>query len=79
MKNKSFLTNPYFWLTISLLYLAVVIIFGFFHAKTGASESISNVVKDLFVPPKYPPLDFSILMPVVVIALASFFDVPCHT
>ena len=57
MKNKSFLTNPYFWLTISLLYLAVVIIFGFFHAKTGASESISNAVKDLFVPPKYPPLN----------------------
>ncbi len=56
-KKKSFLKNSYFWLTLSLLYLVIVIIFGFFHIETSSPEAISNIVKDLFIPPKYPSLD----------------------
>ena len=59
MKKKSFLKNPYIWLSISLLYLCAVVVFGFFHVKTGAPEEISNIVKDLFIAPKYPPLNIA--------------------
>ena len=57
MKKKSFLKNPYFYLSISLLYLIIVIIFGFFNIKISSTKTIQNIVKDLFVPPKYPPLN----------------------
>jgi len=56
-KKKSFLTSSYFYLSISLLYLAVVIVFGFFHIGISSTQTVKNAVKDLFVPPKYPPLD----------------------
>lgn len=57
MKKKSFMKNPYLWLMISLLFLCAIIAFGFFNIKTSSTESITNIVKDLFIPPKYPPLN----------------------
>ncbi len=58
-KKKTFLKNPYVWLSASLLYLAAIIICGFFNVKTSPAQTVSNIVKDIFIAPKYPPLNIA--------------------
>lgn len=55
-KKKSIFKNPYTWLAASIVYLLLVIAFGFFGAKNTPSQIKQNIVKD-FAAPKYLPLN----------------------
>jgi len=61
-KIKNILTNPRFWLGISLLYLFVVLFFvilGLFDNNDSYSKVKSQLSQNIlnFVSPKFPPLD----------------------
>ncbi len=59
MKNKrNFLKNPYFWLSLSCVYLFLVIFFAFvrFPSEDGWYYKVSEAAKEL-ITPKYPRLD----------------------